>query len=103
MTVNEFATPLQMVWPVDRLTARPIVQLPSGFPSYVSRRGYPSILCPHGTGWPGWNDEKLHPWLKRMLSDGWFMVIHENTDEIVATAMTLTSEVFPDGIRMNCC
>ena len=40
-------------------------------------------------GWPGWDDEKLQPWLAMILPQGWFMAVHEGSDEIVATAMAL--------------
>ncbi|NIN68781.1 MAG: GNAT family N-acetyltransferase [Anaerolineae bacterium] len=40
-------------------------------------------------GWAGWNDEVLERSLAKILPNGWFMVIHEETKEIVATAMAL--------------
>jgi mycothiol synthase len=40
-------------------------------------------------GWPGWNTEKLQPWLERTLPDGWFFAVHCETDQIVASAMCL--------------
>ena len=43
-------------------------------------------------GWPGWNDEKLQPWLPRILPQGWFMIVHAESDEIVATAMALQDQ-----------
>ena len=39
----------------------------------------------------GWDDEKLAPWIVRILPRCWFMVIHEASDQIVATAMGLHS------------
>jgi mycothiol synthase len=48
-------------------------------------------------GWPGWDDEILQPWLPRILSNGWFMAIHEGSGEIVASAMALQSDVYPSG------
>jgi hypothetical protein len=48
-------------------------------------------------GWPGWNDEVLCPWRSRIIPQGWFMAIHEESSQIVATAMALESEVYPNG------
>jgi len=48
-------------------------------------------------GWQGWDDEKLAPWLPRILPEGWFMVIHEGSSEIAATCMALTSDEYPNG------
>ena len=38
-------------------------------------------------GWPDWDEAKLKPWLYRTLPAGWFMVVTEASDLIVATAM----------------
>jgi hypothetical protein len=35
------------------------------------------------------NDEKLQPWIARIPPESWFMVIDEESDIIVATAMGL--------------
>ena len=48
-------------------------------------------------GWSGWNDEVLQPWFVRLLPDGWFMAIHEESNEIVASCMALRSQVYPSG------
>ena len=48
-------------------------------------------------GWPGWNEDVLQPWLPRILPSGWFMAIHEEKGEIVASAMALHSDVYPSG------
>jgi len=41
------------------------------------------------SGWPGWNDEKLAPWIARIPPGSWFMAIHDASGGIVATAMGL--------------
>lgn len=38
-------------------------------------------------GWPDWNQDKLRPWLWRIVPDGWFMAVHIASQTIVATAM----------------
>jgi mycothiol synthase len=40
-------------------------------------------------GWSGWDAEKLRPWQRRILPDGWFLAVHRESDQIVATAMAL--------------
>ena len=82
---------LQMVWPEQLLTAPPRVQLPDGYTIRTYQPGdefrFYEVMAL--AGWTGWNDEKLHPWLSRILPDGWFMIIDEVSEEIVATAMCL--------------
>ena len=80
-----------MVWPEHLLNAPPAVRLPPGYVLRTYRRGdeprFYEIM--ERAGWPGWNDEKLQPWLERILPEGWFMAVHEESNEIVATAMAL--------------
>ncbi|HMN29017.1 MAG TPA: GNAT family N-acetyltransferase, partial [Caldilineaceae bacterium] len=40
-------------------------------------------------GWPGWDDEKLRPWLARIPPASWFMLLPGGSNEIAATAMGL--------------
>jgi mycothiol synthase len=82
---------VQMVWPERLLNARPPVSIS---PEYRLRTYQPGDE-PHFyklmelAGWPGWNDEKLRPWLFRILPEGWFMVVYAASGELVATAMAL--------------
>jgi mycothiol synthase len=96
---NESYTQLQMVWPEHLLNAPPAVWLPPGYALRTYRRGdeprFYEVM--ELAGWPGWNDEKLRPWVSRVLPEGWFMAIDEKSSEIVATAMALHSEVCPSG------
>jgi len=91
LSENEFYTQLQMVWPGHLLNAPPAVRLPSGYALRTYQRGdeprFYEIM--ELAGWPGWNDEKLQPWFERILPEGWFMAVHEESSEIVATAMAL--------------
>jgi mycothiol synthase len=50
-------------------------------------------------GWPGWDHEKLKPWLYRILPEGWFMAIHDETHHISATCMATHD---PTWIRPFC-
>ncbi len=91
MSDNESYPQLQMAWPEHLLKAPPAVQLPAGYTLRPYRPGdeprFHKVM--ELAGWPGWNDDVLWPWLSKILPDGWFMVIHETSNEIVATAMTL--------------
>ncbi len=48
-------------------------------------------------GWSGWDEEKLAPWLPRVLPDGWFFVDHKVSGELVAFCMALVSDTFPNS------
>jgi mycothiol synthase len=95
MNEQEYAyeTQLQMVWPEHSLDAPPHVQLPPGYALRTFEWGDQPRFCELMAlaGWPGWDDEKLQPWLERILPEGWFMAVHEDSDLIVASAMCLHS------------
>jgi mycothiol synthase len=84
-------TQLQMVWPEERLAYPPTVRLPPGYGLRTYRPGdeprFFEVMAL--AGWPGWNDDKLRPWIARIPPESWFMAIHEQSDQIVATAMGL--------------
>ena len=50
-------------------------------------------------GFEGWDQEKLAPWLERILPGGWFVAVHEESKDIVATAMAVHGPTgyFPFG------
>jgi mycothiol synthase len=93
MSTNEPYVQLQMVWPEHLLDAPPVVHLPPGYTLRTYRWGdkprFYKVM--ELAGWAGWNDERLQPWLARILPDGWFMAVHEASQAIVATAMALHS------------
>jgi mycothiol synthase len=84
---------LQMVWPERLLAAPPAVRLPAGYRLRTYRPGdethFYEIM--DLAGWPGWDDERLAPWIARVLPEGWFLAVHEERDEIVASAMAVHS------------
>ena len=90
-----------MLWPERLLDAPPIVRLPPGYSLRTYRRGdeprFFKIM--ELAGWPGWDDEKLQPWIARIPPGSWFMAVHEGSGEIVTTAMGLHdhSELHPFG------
>lgn len=80
---------LQLVWPEHLLEAAPEARPAPGYWMRTYRPGdEPRFFeLMESAGWPGWNEEKLRPWLFRMLPEGWFMAVKEESEEIVATAM----------------
>ena len=93
MSENESYPQLQMVWPRYLADSPPPVQLPPGYRLRTYRPGdEPRFFeVMELAGWPGWNEETLRPWLARVLPEGWFFAIHEESDMIVATAMGVHS------------
>jgi mycothiol synthase len=91
LSENDSYTQLQMAWPEQLLNAPPMVRLPQGYALRTYQQGdeprFYEIM--ELAGWPGWNDERLRPWLAKILPEGWFMIIHEQGDKIAATAMCL--------------
>jgi mycothiol synthase len=92
-----------MVWPAQLLNAPPLAQLPRGYALRTYRSGdaprFYTLMAL--AGWPGWDDEKLRPWQARVPPASWFLAVHEGSGEVVATAMTLTSEVYHDGAELG--
>lgn len=80
---------LQMAWPKHLLHKPPIVKLPTGYSLRTYRPGDESRFYEimKLAGWADWSDEKLAPWLSRILPEGWFMIIHNLSGKIVTTAM----------------
>ncbi|MCC7354859.1 MAG: GNAT family N-acetyltransferase [Anaerolineae bacterium] len=82
---------LWMVWPEHLLHDPPAIRLPSRYTLRTFRPGdearFYQVMAL--AGWPGWDDEKLRLWFARLLPEGWFMAVHTESDEIVATAMAL--------------
>jgi len=95
----DVATQLQMMWPEHLLNVPPAVQLPRGYTLRTYQQGdklrFYKVM--ELAGWPGWDDERLQPWLERILPEGWFMAVHRQSGQIVATAMALRSETYPSG------
>lgn len=85
---------LQMVWPQALLNAPPPVRLPPGYALRTYRPGdEPRFYRVMDlAGFTGWNDGVLQPWLARILPEGWFMAVHQESGQIVATAMALRSD-----------
>lgn len=83
------APQIRMVWPEARLSQPPPVMLPPDYGLRLYQTGdEPDFYRLMGlAGWPGWDDERLRPWLARVIPDGWWLVTHEG--RMVASAMAL--------------
>jgi mycothiol synthase len=88
MTLN--SEQVQMVWP----ECRPAPDLHSNLPKGVVLRTYqpgdePGFFAlMDAAGWPGWDEDRLRPWLYRILPKGWFMLVNGASGEIIGTCMT---------------
>ena len=82
-------TQVQMIWPGARRQSPPTGKLPAGYHLRTFRpgdeAGFYAVMAL--AGWPGWDVAKLKPWLYRILPEGWFMAVHTQSNQIVATAM----------------
>jgi mycothiol synthase len=78
-----------MAWPRQRLNTPPEILLPAGYELRNHRPGDEAgfYRVMELAGFQGWNDETLHARLPRILPNGWFIVAHQASGEIVATAM----------------
>jgi mycothiol synthase len=96
---------LQMVWPYRRLATPPAVEPPPGYMVRTYRRGdEPGFFqVMELAGWPGWDYEKLQPRIAKIPPGGWFMAIHKESGQIVATAMAVHShtEQHPFGAALG--
>jgi mycothiol synthase len=82
---------LRMVWP-ENLLGRPLdVPRLSGYHLRHYRSGDEArfFALMSLAGWEGWDNDRLQPWLAKIIPDGWFMVVHKASDRIVGTAMAL--------------
>lgn len=80
---------LMMIWPPDRLASPPEPNVPSG---YVLRQwteadtdAYLALMA--NAGFKNWNRDRLVETQKRILPDGFFVIEHRASGELVATAM----------------
>ncbi len=89
MSAETVKAQLQMLWPVTRLGAPPAVAVPTGYTvrTYqpLDEPGFYKVM--DLAGFKNWDDETLRPWRLKILPDGWFLIVHEASGEIVATAM----------------
>ncbi len=82
---------LHMIYPRARLSDPPPINLPTGYRLRLFTRGdearFYEVMAL--SGWAGWDAARLQPTLERVLPAGWFFAVHQATDQIVASAMSL--------------
>lgn len=92
---------LRMVWPKTLLDQPPAVSVPAEYRLRTYRPGdEPNFFHVMSlAGFENWDMPKLLPWLQKVLPEGWFLVEHEATQQIVATAMAVhnPSQYYPFG------
>ncbi len=88
---EESYTQLQMIWPEHMLKSPPGLGVPDGYHLRTyqpgDETGFYKVM--ELAGWPGWHNEKLKPWKARIVPESWYMLIHEESGDIIATAMGL--------------
>jgi mycothiol synthase len=88
---------VQMIWP----EGKPAPDLHHSPPPGVRLRAYrpgdePGFFAlMEAAGWPDWDDEKLGPWLYRILPEGWFMLVDQHSGEIIGTSMATHDHTWP--------
>jgi len=80
---------LQMIWPACLLAAPPAINVPVGY----RLRGFTEndvedyLKLAHGAGFTHFTPESVAEWAMKVLPDGFFLLEHEATGELAATAM----------------
>ena len=90
---------LQMVWPDHLLHKPPAVRLS---PGYIMRTYQPGdeehfFKLMELAGWTDWDEKRLEPWYRRLLSEGWVMAFLKDSGRMVASCMALRSEAYSSG------
>jgi mycothiol synthase len=78
-----------MVWPERLLGSPPEVVVAHGYECRPYRPGDEEEWFRVMTAAFGqeWNQDRLAPWLERMLPNGWFFILHRESGALAATAM----------------
>ena len=89
MSVERTKRQLEMIWPQHLLNSPPAVHVPIGYTLRTyqpgDEAGFYKVM--DMAGFTGWNDENLRSSFLKVLPDGWFLIVHRASGEIVATAM----------------
>lgn len=101
MTTSTPYYQLCMIYPEHRLTLPLDVSLPDGYLlrtySPGDEAGFYQVMTQ--AGFTGWDDERLRPWLPRIVPESWYFIMEDATNTIVATAMGLDdpTDFHPQG------
>ena len=84
---------VHMYWPQRPDRVAPEIVVPDGYTLRTFESGDEAAFFAlmDSVEWTGWDQKELDPWAKRLLSDGWFLVTHNETGALVASAMSLHS------------
>jgi len=85
--LTEKTKQLQMIWPEDKDITQPTLPKEYHLCNFQPEDKAAFFQLMDMAGFEGWDDEKLEPWLPRVLPNGWFLIFHQATQELVATAM----------------
>lgn len=105
MAAQEAPPQLQLVFDQRRTIDPTWLETPAGYSLRTYRpgdeAGFYRVMA--GAGWPGWDDQRLEPWKARMLPKCWFLVVHDASQEIVASAMGIQdhSKLHPFGAELG--
>ena len=92
---------LHMLWPDERLASPPAAAVPGGYGVRTFRpgdeAGYLRLMA--AAGFEGFDEERVAGYATSVLPGGFFVVVHEQSGEIVATAMAThaPSKLHPSG------
>jgi mycothiol synthase len=92
---------LQMLWPEHLLDTPPEPVFPLAYELRTFRpgdeEGYRQVMV--GAGFASFNPDEVRRWRDRALPDGFFVIVHRPSDQIVTTAMAThnPSSLHPSG------
>jgi len=99
-------TELQLVWPAHRLDQLPASRVAEGYDLRTYRPGdeVEFFGLMDRAGFKGWNPDTFHPWLMRILPDGFFFLVDTCTGTMAATAMAChnPTPLHPFGGTLSC-
>lgn len=80
---------LRMIWPKELRNQPPAVTVASGYRlrTYIPGDEPQFFHVMSLAGFEDWDVGTLQPWLQKILPHGWFLVEHEASNQLVATAM----------------
>jgi len=90
---------VHMYWPQGPESKAPDIVVPEGYTLRTFKAGDETAFFAlmDLVGWTGWDQKELDPWAIRLLPEGWFLVTHNETDTLVASAMSLHSVAIKDA------
>lgn len=91
MSYSKDLPQLRMVWPKNLLGQSIDYNIPAGYRIRLYKKGDEKRFFElmSLSGWEGWEQDTLDPWLAKIIPDGWFMVVDQSSKRIVCTAMAL--------------